>query len=1044
MSNSGTVTNPLMICVPLMGMSVEEMMSQMGQAKSQGADLVEIRLDYIKNFQPRQDLEMLLRDKLLPVIIVFRPKWEGGQYEGDEQSRLDALKLAMELGADYIDVELKVASDLMVNSNLNKHSIGKVIVSCHVGDRTPSKVDLVNLVTKMHSTGADIIKLVTHASHITDLARIFHLLSHCKTPLIAYSTGDRGLISHLLCPKFGGFLIYGSMGNNPIPGLPTLDSLRQAYKLEYLNANTKVFGLISNPVGHSKGPILHNLAFRHVGYNAVYVPMRVDDLKEFFRIYSSPDFAGFSVGIPYKEAITGCCDEVHPLAQSIGAVNTIIRRPSDGKLVGYNTDCEAAITAIEDALGVRRGNNDASFTSPLAGKQFVLAGAGGAGRALAFGAKSRGARIIIFDIDYERARSLAHSVSGEVQPYEDIVKFRPEKGGILANATPLGMHPNTDRIPVAEDTLGVYQLVFDSVYNPRKTRLLKEAEAAGTVAVSGVEMFLRQAIGQFDLFTGGEAPEEFMLNSGGFSLSPTDYLQMSGRGGMGRNPTLICAPIMGQSVDEMLSDIGKANAGGADLVEVRLDYLNSFNPRHDLEILIKQSPLPTLFTYRPKWEGGQYEGDETRRLDALKLAMELGADYIDVELQVAHEFISSIHGRKPQNFKVIVSSHNYQNTPSVENIANLVARIQATGADIVKIATTALDITDVARVFQITFHSQVPIIGLVMGERGLISRFLCPKFGGYLTFGTIEAGKVSAPGQPTLKDLLNIYNFRQLGPDTKVFGIIGNPVGHSKSPILYNEAFKAVGFNGIYVPLLVDDVGKFFDVYASPDFAGFSCTIPHKENALLRCDEVDPVAKAIGAVNCIVKRPSDGKLIGYNTDYVGAITAIEDGLRGSQTANNSSGSPLAGKLFIVIGAGGAGKALAYGAKEKGARVVIANRTLGRAKELAELIGGQAISLAELGNYCPENGMILANTTSIGMQPKVDETPVPKRALSSYSLVFDAVYTPKMTRLLKEAKESGATIVSGVEMFIGQAYEQYERFTNLPAPKRLFREIMARY
>ncbi|XP_043709231.1 bifunctional 3-dehydroquinate dehydratase/shikimate dehydrogenase, chloroplastic-like isoform X2 [Telopea speciosissima] len=531
------------------------------------------------------------------------------------------------------------------------------------------------------------------------------------------------------------------------------------------------------------------------------------------------------------------------------------------------------------------------------------------------------------------------------------------------------------------------------------------------------------------------------MRSGGLSLASSDYLQMGGGGAMGKNSTLICSPVMGQSVDQMLSEMGKAKAGGADLVEVRLDYLNNLNPRQDLKVLIKQSPLPTLFTYRPKWEGGQYEGDETRRLDALRLAMELGADYIDVELQVAHEFLSSISGRKPENTKVIISSHNYQSTPSVEDIANLVARIQATGADIVKIATTALDITDVARVFQITVHSQVPIIGLVMSERGLMSRLLCPKFGGYLTFGTINAGMVSAPGQPTLKDLLDLYNFRQLGPDTKVFGIIGRPVGHSKSPLLYNKAFKAVGFNGVFVPLLVDDVGKFFDVYSSPDFAGFSCTIPHKEDALRRCDEVDPVAKAIGAVNCIIRRPSDGKLIGYNTDYIGAITAIEDGLRGSHPTNNSSGSPLAGKLFVVIGAGGAGKALAYGAKVKGARVVIANRTYDRAKELAELMGGEAISIAELENFHPENGMILANTTTIGMQPKVDETPIPKRALSSYSLVFDAVYTPKMTRLLREAEESGATIVSGLEMFIGQAYEQYERFTGLPAPKELFREVI---
>ncbi|KAL3505797.1 hypothetical protein ACH5RR_031179 [Cinchona calisaya] len=512
--------------------------------------------------------------------------------------------------------------------------------------------------------------------------------------------------------------------------------------------------------------------------------------------------------------------------------------------------------------------------------------------------------------------------------------------------------------------------------------------------------------------------------------------------GWRKNPTLICAPLMTDTVDQMLSLMQKAKLSGADLVEIRLDSLKSFNPRADIEILIKHCPLPTLFTFRPTWEGGEYEGDDQSRLDALRLAMELGADHIDVELKVIHEFNNSVHGNRPEKCKVIVSSHNYHNTPTSEDLGDLVARIQASGADIVKIATTALDITDVARVFQITVHSQVPMIAMVMGERGLMSRILCPKFGGYLTFGTLESGKISAPGQPTIEDLLNLYNVRQLGPDTKIYGIIGKPVSHSKSPKLYNEAFKSVGFNGVFMHLLVDDVGNFFQTYASTDFAGFSCTIPHKEAALKCCDEVDPVAKSIGAVNCLVRRPTDGKLFGCNTDYVGAITAIEDGLRGSFHFTTVNESPLAGKLFVVIGAGGAGKSVAYGAKQKGARVVIANRTYERAKEIADTVGGLALSLSELDSFHPEDGMILANTTSIGMQPKVNETPISKEALKYYSLVFDAVYTPKITRLLGEAQESGAKIVTGVEMFIGQAYEQYERFTGLPAPKELFRKIMA--
>ncbi|XAR52527.1 3-dehydroquinate dehydratase [Bertholletia excelsa] len=504
-------TSTTMVCAPLLSQSVKQMVADMNEAKAQGADMVELRLDCIKGFRPRQDLEILLKNKPLPVQIVYRSKWEGGYYEGDENVQLDILYLANELGADYIDLELKVASHLIMENKLEKYRNSKIIVSFYVDGPTPSEEDLSELVSRMQSTGADVIKLVSKSSSITELSRFFHLFSHCQVPLIAYSVGERGLVSQILGPKFGAFLVYGSIEGSPLPGLPAIYSLRDTYGVDQFNSETKVFGLISRPVSHSKGPLLHNPTFRHVGYNGVYVPMFVDDLKDFFSVYSRPDFAGYSVGFPYKEAVTEFCDEVHPLAQSIGAVNTIIRRHSDGKLIGYNTDCEAAITAIEDALKVWGSTSgDISLPTPLTRKMFVLVGAGGAGRALAFGAKSRGSRIIIFDIDFDRARSLASAVSGEARPYEDLVNFRPEKGAILANATPLGMHPNTDRIPVAEVTMGDYKLVFDAVYTPRKTTLLKEAEAAGAITVSGVEMFLRQAIGQFNLFTGLEAPQEFM------------------------------------------------------------------------------------------------------------------------------------------------------------------------------------------------------------------------------------------------------------------------------------------------------------------------------------------------------------------------------------------------------------------------------------------------------------------------------------------------------------------------------------------------------
>ncbi|CAL4963624.1 unnamed protein product [Urochloa decumbens] len=487
--------------------------------------------------------------------------------------------------------------------------------------------------------------------------------------------------------------------------------------------------------------------------------------------------------------------------------------------------------------------------------------------------------------------------------------------------------------------------------------------------------------------------------------------------------TLLCVPLVARTVEEMVADAAAAAAAGGDLVEIRLDFIQGFRPREHLPLLLRGCPLPALVTYRPSWEGGQYEGDDTTRFETLRLAMELGVDYVDIELKVADKFMSFISGNKPEKCKLIVSSHNYEYTPSCEDLANLVARIQAVGADIVKVATTAKDIVDVSRMFQVMVHCQVPMIGLVMSEKGLMSRVLAPKFGGYLTFGILNAAKTSASGQPTVEELLNIYHIRHIGPDTKVLGLIANPVKQSKSPILHNKCLQSVGYNAVYLPLLGDNLASFLETYSSPDFSGFSCSLPFKVDAVKCCDEHDPVAKSIGAINTIIRRP-DGKLVGYNTDYIGAISAIEDG---------------------IGGAGGAGKAIAYGAKEKGARVVVANRTYEKAVSLANAIGGQALRLADLETFRPEEGMILANATSLGMYPNTDGTPISKKALSFYDMVFDAVYAPKVTRLLREAEECGVKVVSGVEMFIRQAIGQFEHFTGgIEAPESLMREIAAKY
>eukprot|EP00897_Mesotaenium_endlicherianum_P002379 jgi/Mesen1/2169/ME000152S01252 len=208
---------------------------------------------------------------------------------------------------------------------------------------------------------------------------------------------------------------------------------------------------------------------------------------------------------------------------------------------------------------------------------------------------------------------------------------------------------------------------------------------------------------------------------------------------------------------------------------------------------------------------------------------------------------------------------------------------------------------------------------------------------------------------------------------------------------------------------------------------------------------------AIGAVNTLVRRP-DGTLKGYNTDWGAAISAIEDGLVLREGDKGGGKSPLAGRLVVVVGAGGAGRALAFGAKQRGASVLIVNRNYERAKELAEIVGGDVLQLSDLshvetiptytaGGHLAALAPVLAQTTSVGMQPDVDSTPVAKEALGCYSVVFDAVYTPMETRLLREARAAGATPVSGLEMFVGQAAEQFELFTGLQAPKELMRRVV---
>mmetsp|Transcript_20931 Transcript_20931/g.45776 ORF Transcript_20931/g.45776 Transcript_20931/m.45776 type:complete len:609 (+) Transcript_20931:186-2012(+) len=507
--------------------------------------------------------------------------------------------------------------------------------------------------------------------------------------------------------------------------------------------------------------------------------------------------------------------------------------------------------------------------------------------------------------------------------------------------------------------------------------------------------------------------------------------------------SLICTSVTATTVEAFTKEIQEAEGYGVDIVELRLDFIKDFDTERDLPRIMSSCTRPFIVTYRPKWEGGNYEGPEPERIATLKYASILGAPFVDVEYKAASLFFAS-SGEVPISTRVILSSHNFQSTPEAAELQKLARDMHAAGADIVKIATMANDVTDSAKVLSLLKEPVAPTVALAMGEKGVITRLLANKYGTFLTFAAMSPERASAPGQPNVQLLQTLFNFEKQGKATKLFGIVGNPVSHSRSPLIHNTAFQHIGFDGVYVPLLVDDLHRFLAAFKEHDFYGFSVTIPHKEAALQAASEVDPVAKQIGAVNTLIRQP-DGSFKGFNTDWSAAISAIERKLAEGGAAQ-AGASPLKGKTFVVIGAGGAGRALAFGAASKGAKVVIANRNRERAEALARAMGGESAgaSVADWDALArgEVRGDVLANSTSVGMAPKVEETPVPAAAVKNFGLVFDAVYTPVWTQLLKDARDAGVPVVDGLQMFVGQAVDQFVMFTGgQKAPVELMEQVL---
>jgi 3-dehydroquinate dehydratase/shikimate dehydrogenase len=479
---------------------------------------------------------------------------------------------------------------------------------------------------------------------------------------------------------------------------------------------------------------------------------------------------------------------------------------------------------------------------------------------------------------------------------------------------------------------------------------------------------------------------------------------------------MICAVVRTSGSEEAIAAMAEARRAGADLCELRIDYLRD----PDLKKILAARPLPVLATVRPTWEGGQYDGDEARRFQLLEEACRLGADYVDVEFRAFKDFPRG-------QAKLIVSFHDFEKTP--EDLESTARKMAALEPFLVKVACQARGTADLTRLITLQKTFPSPLAVIAMGEFGEPLRILYRRYGGRLTFVSLQAGLESAPGQVTVEEMVRLYQGKTIDDSTEIFGVVGNPVAHSKSPRVFNDVFKHLGLNARYVKIKVDDPAALRELAAAMGLKGFSVTIPHKQAVAELVDEADEIVRGVGAANTVTV--TDGRLHGSNTDLPGAMEAIKE------AAVRKWSHGVYGMRALVLGAGGVSRAIAWGLQREAARVVIANRTFDRGKALAEELG---VDYVRWENLADARAQIIVNGTSVGMTPKTEESPVDAGLFKKDMVVMDTVYTPRNTRFLRDARAAGALGIEGVEMFLRQANLQFRLWKGRPIPTEILKEF----
>ena len=454
-------------------------------------------------------------------------------------------------------------------------------------------------------------------------------------------------------------------------------------------------------------------------------------------------------------------------------------------------------------------------------------------------------------------------------------------------------------------------------------------------------------------------------------------------------------------------------------VELRFDYMRSGRERgrfHDW--LDSHPPRATLIaTCRRREAGGRYDGEMSFQIIDLQVPAMAGCGWVDLEIETAAHL--SDLSCLTYFARVLISFHDFRGTP--KNLDAVLRQLKWVGGDAIKIATQCNSIADSLRVLKLA-KGRRNVVAVPMGEVGLPARVLALREGSALAYAAVE--EKTAPGQLTLDEMKNLYRADRLNRRTRVYGVIGDPIGHSLSPLMHNVAFQARRMNAVYLPFLVRDLRDFFAAIAPLGIAGFSVTLPHKERILRYLDDCDPLAARIGAVNTVVVR-GGGQLYGYNTDYVGVLRAIEQRVR------------LRGCRVLIYGAGGAARAVAFALAQGGAVVCICARRRKQAQALARAVGAEVVPRARLRR---EFFDAIVNATPVGMYPRAGQSPLTTAELNC-RVVMDLVYRPRKTRLLELAERRGMEAISGVEMFLAQGTAQWEIWTGVRAPEAAMRRAV---